>query len=255
MSNFSLVSGQKILTNLGWKSLSALSSAFIYVNPVRRSQNNKASAGINVSAAAAAAAKSISSIAVSAGGSGYTVAPTVSFSGGGGSGAAGTAVISGGAVTSITVTSKGEGYTSAPTAVLSGGDGTGATAGAVTMQATGVTGTITLTFVDGTSIVVSPKTKILVSLDETNNNTYWTTADAIDSTAISGVIYAVVYRSVQGDLHSGSAIKKVWGYAFKQITATATDATSGGLASHTFANNNALDPTEAVITGGVIVSF
>mgnify|MGYP000928123709 CR=1 FL=1 len=74
-------------------------------------------------------------VTITDGGSGYTVAPTVSFSGGGGSGAVATATISGGAVTGIVfaldaVTGRafGEGYASPPEVILSGGDGSGATA-------------------------------------------------------------------------------------------------------------------------------
>lgn len=47
------------------------------------------------------------------------------FTGGGGSGAAGTATISGGAITAVTLTDLGTNYTSAPTITLSGGGGTG----------------------------------------------------------------------------------------------------------------------------------
>lgn len=68
----------------------------------------------------------VSGVSVDEGGSGYTTA-TVSFLGGGGSGATATATVSGGAVTAITVTSAGTGYTSAPTVTISG-DGTGAEA-------------------------------------------------------------------------------------------------------------------------------
>lgn len=74
----------------------------------------------------------VASVAVTAGGSGYTSAPTVAFSGGGGSGAEGTAVLGSGAdagkVVSVTITNPGSGYTSAPTVAFSGGAGTGATA-------------------------------------------------------------------------------------------------------------------------------
>lgn len=65
------------------------------------------------------------------GGSGYTSAPSVSFSGGAGTGAAGTAVIANGRVTGITITAGGSGYTSAPTIAFTGGGGTGAAATAV----------------------------------------------------------------------------------------------------------------------------
>jgi hypothetical protein len=64
------------------------------------------------------------------GGSGYTSTPTVTITGGGGSGATATATVSGGShrVTAITVTSSGSGYTSRPTVTISGGGGNGATA-------------------------------------------------------------------------------------------------------------------------------
>src|SRR5205823_2120721 len=67
---------------------------------------------------------------VTSGGSGYTSAPTVVFSGGGGTGAAATAAIgasSTGGVTTVTVTSGGSGYTSAPAVSFTGGGGSGAT--------------------------------------------------------------------------------------------------------------------------------
>ena len=76
-------------------------------------------------------ASTVASTTITAGGSGYTSDPTVAFSGGGGSGAAGTAVRTGYAVSSITLTSVGSGYTSVPTIAFSGGGGTGATATAV----------------------------------------------------------------------------------------------------------------------------
>lgn len=51
----------------------------------------------------------------------YLVAPTVTFSGGGGTGAAGTAVLSGTGVASVTVTNAGSGYTSVPSVRFSAG--------------------------------------------------------------------------------------------------------------------------------------
>lgn len=64
------------------------------------------------------------------GGSGYTSAPAVIFSGGGGSGAAANATITTDVVQSIGVDSGGTGYTFA-TVTISGGGGSGATADAV----------------------------------------------------------------------------------------------------------------------------
>jgi hypothetical protein len=71
----------------------------------------------------------VASITVTNGGTGYTTAPTVTFTGGGGTGAAGFATIdSDGKVASVTITSAGSGYSSAPGISFTGGGGTGATA-------------------------------------------------------------------------------------------------------------------------------
>jgi phage tail sheath protein FI len=76
--------------------------------------------------------QALATIAMTDNGSGYTSAPTVSFTGGGGTGAAGTAVLGTGAdagkVMSVTITNPGSGYTSAPTVGFTGGAGTGAAA-------------------------------------------------------------------------------------------------------------------------------
>ncbi len=69
-------------------------------------------------------------IELTAGGSGYSVPPTVNFTGGGGTGAAATCTISGGVVDSLTLTNGGSGYTSVPTISFTG-DGTGAAASVI----------------------------------------------------------------------------------------------------------------------------
>jgi len=68
----------------------------------------------------------VAAVEVNSPGSGYTSAPTVVFTGGGGSGAAGTATVSGGQVTGVTITSAGSGYSTAPVVSFTGGGGTGA---------------------------------------------------------------------------------------------------------------------------------
>lgn len=70
-------------------------------------------------ATSAIATGAVSSVTVVTGGSGYLVAPAVSFTGGGGTGATATATINAsGVVTGVTVTAGGSGYTSAPTVVF-----------------------------------------------------------------------------------------------------------------------------------------
>jgi len=80
-------------------------------------------------------ASGIKTVTITSGGSGYTSAPTVTFTGGGGSGVVATATISGGQVTGIVFapdnvigTKIGSSYTSAPTVTFTGGGGAGATA-------------------------------------------------------------------------------------------------------------------------------
>jgi hypothetical protein len=60
----------------------------------------------------------VSTITVNISGSGYSVAPIVTLSGGGGLGATASASVSGGIVTGITVLTPGSGYSSAPTVTI-----------------------------------------------------------------------------------------------------------------------------------------
>ena len=104
-------------------------------------QNNAVSAAVNTVGFSETASRgpsvsgSVLSVTLTNGGKNYTSAPSVSFAGGGGSGATATAVIDTvstsptfGQVTEIDVSSGGTGYTSAPTIILSGGGGTGGAA-------------------------------------------------------------------------------------------------------------------------------
>ena len=73
----------------------------------------------------------IAGVRVTAGGSGYTSAPAVAFTGGGGKGAAGVGVLDSDAVSSIRITDPGSGYSSVPTAAFTGGGGSGAAGTAI----------------------------------------------------------------------------------------------------------------------------
>ena len=70
----------------------------------------------------------VTSVDLTSGGSAYTTAPAVSFTGGGGSGAIAKAVVVAGQVSAIILSDTGSGYTSAPTVGFTGGGGTGAAA-------------------------------------------------------------------------------------------------------------------------------
>lgn len=79
----------------------------------------------------------IGGVTVTNGGSGFTSAPTISFTnavGDTGTGAAATAVITGDAVTAINMTNWGTGYGAAPTVNITGGGGSGVTATATLLN-------------------------------------------------------------------------------------------------------------------------
>lgn len=91
---------------------------------------------LNATAYAVLSGTTVGSIVVTAAGY-YTVAPTVTISGGGGTGATATATLTNGAVTSIAVTAPGSGFTSTPTVSLTAADWSdqsSQTAGLVTLS-------------------------------------------------------------------------------------------------------------------------
>jgi len=67
------------------------------------------------------AADTVASVTIVGGGTGYSTAPRVQFSGGGGSGAVATTTLTAGVITGVTIVSGGSGYTSAPTVTFIGG--------------------------------------------------------------------------------------------------------------------------------------
>ncbi len=79
----------------------------------------------------------VTSLTLTAGGTGYTSAPAVTFTGGSGTGAAAIATISGGIITALTITDPGVGYITTPTISFVGGGGGSATATA-TISSTSV---------------------------------------------------------------------------------------------------------------------
>jgi len=83
--------------------------------------NMRGDAGTGAAAVATISGGVVTAITVIDGGTGYTVAPTVTITGVG-TGATATASISGGAVSSIAVTAGGTGYTSTPAVTISGGN-------------------------------------------------------------------------------------------------------------------------------------
>ena len=124
----------------------------------------------------------VDAITITSGGTGYTTAPTISIPGGGGSGAAATATVSGGEVTAITITSGGTGYTSAPTISITGG-GTGATATA-TVGETNVT--VTPPTAAGAAATATVSGGEVTAITITSGGTGYTSAPTISITGGGG---------------------------------------------------------------------
>ena len=120
----------------------------------------------------------IASVGVTTTGANYTSA-TVSFTGGGGSGAIATASIVGGQITAINLIAPGSGYTTAPTVVIVG-DGTGATATAVIQN----DGIISVTMTNPGSGYTSAPT---VTSTDGGPGTGATAVAVLSSTHVSGV--------------------------------------------------------------------
>jgi hypothetical protein len=87
----------------------------------------------------------ITGVVVTYGGSGFTSTPTLSFVGGGGTGAAAYAVLSNGSIAIVYMTNSGSGYTSAPAVVVSGGLNNAAAA-TIALMPFGISGTSIETF-------------------------------------------------------------------------------------------------------------
>jgi hypothetical protein len=182
--------------------------------------------GGNGLAATAYVENCVRSIVISNAGSGYTVAPAVTFSGTGG--AAATAIISGGKVVGITITNRGYGYTVAPTitiappttgtqAVATAVVGLGITHVNVTNPGTGYTSVPTVSVANNgtrTGYKLTPVlgkatgsvtvTGYIKSVTLTGNGSGYTSAPAVVLTGGGGSSSnpAVLYSKVVGEVTS-----------------------------------------------------
>lgn len=126
---------------------------------------------------------------ITQGGTGYTSAPTVSFSGPqatDGVTATATATITAGVVTAITLVNAGSGYTSAPTLTITPPtSGTQATATASLAALSGTANVLSYTFDANTEDVVVYKNGLLLALATTGSAAEYTTSSANNTITIS----------------------------------------------------------------------
>ena len=137
-------------------------------------------------------------ITITNGGSGYTSAPTVSFTGpqdSGGASPVATATITGGVVTAVTVTSSGSGYTQAPTLTITPPtSGTTATATASLAALSGTANVLSYTFDENTEEVVVYKNGLLLAKATTGS-----TAEYVASSSTSTITIASAVGVAVGD--------------------------------------------------------
>jgi len=109
-----------------------MSGVYLNDTPMLAFSQNKTHRAKSRANATISATNTITNIILTNQGTNYTSVPTISFTGGGGSGAAATAVMqetsTNNEVKSITITNAGSGYTSVPTISFTGGGGSGAAA-------------------------------------------------------------------------------------------------------------------------------
>lgn len=199
---------------------------------------------------------SVTSVSVTSGGSGYTSAPTVTFTGGGGLGAAGTATVDNGAVTGVTLTNHGSGYTSAPTVGFTGGGGSNATATAAIGTSTyrQIVDGLTTTSITGLSIPVADGYVFEVvtysPLSGINRMLKYAKAPNVNITSSGGTITLTLAAmtasfTLPNPAYSGAALNlsatfsqptplQSWNL-FQQLTAftSAVHSASGGATDHT----------------------
>jgi len=180
----------------------------------------------------AAANGGVASVAVTAGGSGYSSAPTVGFTGGGGTGAAATAVMDG-VVTAINRTYGGSGYLTGATVEITGGGGSGATATATVVN--GVVTAITLTS-GGTGYVSVPTVTIVgegsratatatiasvvAGITMTNGGSGYTTAPTVTFTGGGGSGAAATATLIKTMNMESKAIQELFELNYGRMNAT-----------------------------------
>ena len=192
-------------------------------------------------------ARTVSAVTVTAGGSGYTSAPTVSFTGGGGTGATATATVTGGLVTGVNVTNIGSGYTSAPTVAFSGGGGTGAAATAIVPSGpAGTLSTIAVTnggagytnppnvSVSGgggsgaTAIAQISPAGVVTAITVNNGGTAFTTAPTI-SIAAPPACDSVIIANTSSENSTDANYNNYWGTIYTGLNITILDNDGAGV--------------------------
>jgi hypothetical protein len=184
---------------------------------------------------------SVKTITLGVGGSGYTTAPTVVFTGGGGSGASAVAVLTAGVVSSITYDAFGTGinYTSAPTISFTGGGGTGATA-TCTIQGSS---DLVVTIAAPSAGTQAAATAVLAglpisSVSLTNPGWYYTVAPFVSITGGSGTGAIVTSTIKDGKVISLNLVSGGTGYTSSPtLTLTAAPAGITALATLTISGN------------------
>ena len=137
--------------------------------PANSNQQTRAASGY-ATMVGTGSTQTVGSVVITDGGLGYVNPPTITFSGGGGSGATATANLTKSFVSYFNIISGGNGYTTAPQIQVTGGGGTGATA--VSTVANGQITSISVVtagtgYTSNPSVTITPSTGVFVQFTST----------------------------------------------------------------------------------------
>jgi hypothetical protein len=186
----------------------------------------------------------VSSFTITAGGTGYQAVSGLLITGGGGSGATATIVRTGTTITGVTITNPGSGYTSAPTVTITSSIGfLNVTAGGTGYTATA---TVTITGGGGTGATgsVTVVGGVVTALTITNPGSGYTSAPTVTINPVGGGTGATATSTLNG---SGASITAVINGVVNSVSVTpGTNYTSNPVVAFTGANTTPATATASI---------
>src|ERR1051326_6830783 len=176
----------------------------------------------------------VTSVIVDEGGTNYTSTPTVTFSSGGGSGAAATAVLGPeirSYVSDITVTAGGSGYASAPTVVISSGSATATAVLSTTGTSLVTGGSVTSVSVTAHGSGYTTPPAVAFSGGGGSGATATAVLSSAGTTTTNGYVNALTLTAGGSGYTTAPAVTFSGGGGGNGATATSTLGTAGGIKS------------------------
>lgn len=197
----------------------------------------------------------VASVTITNGGSGYTSAPTVTFTPpaiAGGTAATGTTIVVNGVVTGIAITNPGNGYSTAPLVSFTGGGGLGAAATATLGSALTNDSDTAYHFSGGTVVLGVPQLNITSGNANQNTVSFWMNWNGTNGAMPVGFNgYDLLFAATGGNPSFGfnTAFSEVYGIAH---SGTVNGATNAGPIVISSTTNHGLTTGATVRIAGVL---